>query len=79
MNLISKEGYKIGYDLGATHTPLDYLISSDPKRAVMPRGFRKLLVETCPMAAAQMRIGRVHGFRTVDIIEQDFNRNDRRW
>lgn len=74
MNLISKEGWEIGYDLGATMSPLDYMNQSNPKTQIFPKGFRQLLVETCPLACYELKQGRkVYGFRTQDIIEQNFN------
>jgi len=74
MNLKSREGFLIGYSKGATHTPLEYLQSSNPKTAIFPQGFRLMLVETCPMACHEMKQGKkVYGFRTQDILEKNFN------
>lgn len=73
-NLISIEGFKVGYDLGALYTPLEYLQRSNPKKTVFPKGFRRMLVEHCPDACFQMKQGlKVYGFRTKDIIEENFN------
>lgn len=70
MNLLSKKGYSIGYDAGADYTPLEWLQCNNPKTAILPKGFRKLLVETCPLACAELKAGnRVYGFRLNDIIE----------
>lgn len=76
MNLKSKEGYIIGYGLGATHTPLEYLSSSNPKTTIFPKGFKQLMVETCPLACFELKNGRkVYGFRTQDILERNFEHN----
>lgn len=74
MNLKTRDNFKVGYSLGATHTPLEYLISSNPKTAVMPRGFRDLLREQCPAAWFELCNNRkVHGFRFRDIIERNYD------
>lgn len=68
--LKSKQGYTIGYSLGANYTPLEWLQRSNPKKDEMPRGFRLLLTETCPLACYELKQGRtVFGFRFRDIIE----------
>ncbi len=75
MNLVSKEGFIVGYERGAEYAPLEYMARCDPKTAIFPRGFRKLLVETCPMACFEWKQGRrVFGFRTQDILEENFNK-----
>lgn len=83
-HLKSREGYSIGYwndeEGSADFTPLDYLLHSNPKTAVMPRGFRSMLTETSPRAAAELqRGGTVCGFKLLNIMEANFNNKDVKW
>lgn len=73
-HLKARTGYTIGYwnreEGSADYTPLDFLASSDPKTAIMPKGFRDLLRLECPLAWKELcNSGKVHGFRFRDIIE----------
>ncbi len=73
-HLKSREGYTIGYGLGADYTPLDYMQRSNPKTIIMPKGFRDLLRDTCPLAWNELcNGGTVHGFRFRNILEQRFD------
>ncbi len=72
VNLVSIEGYTIGYN-GAEFTPLDYMLSSNPKKAIMPLGFRDLLRSECPRAWFELcNGGTVCGFKFRNIIEISF-------
>lgn len=75
--LITQDGRTIGFGNGADYTPLEYLQRSDPKKDIMPKGFRKLMLHY-PLACAEWKKGgKVFGFRIQDIIEQDFSHRKR--
>jgi hypothetical protein len=56
------------------HTPLAYLEGKNPKTHIFPKGFKRMLAENYPLASFELKTGKkVYGFRTQDIIEQNFN------
>jgi len=77
-HLKSLQGHSIGYwnskEGDADFTPLDYMIAYNPRRTVLPIGFRDMLRELCPSAWFELINDRkVHGWRFRDILEINFS------
>lgn len=81
-NLKTIEGFWVGYEIKKFQTPLyaplEYMARCNPKTQIFPRGFRQMLVEHCPEACWQLKQDkRVYGFKTRDILEQDFRQRNK--